>query len=720
MKKTKTLLLLLCSLWSVLTLGQGTQVFTIAPATGFAGTPYQIKFVRDKSKYPLNDAGLSALKNDVALGKLNLTVVASGCVIPAGTIPPLIAPTCSYSVSAPSWLTGLQYKHDGTTMTVQTAGDVSFIAFDTSPKTTFTATNPDGVPIASGDFKGYAQISNGIYTRQWQINKAPTSFSITAKNSAGATYSKVFSATTGANFISLIGTTTDPPSSTTTSPGSGTGVSDGDFVAGAFNFTDLAPASIPGDFRPSLETDKIKVTLDLREGTQPNNGLAGGIRYFTDKTSGNNTISMPVFQTGSGNDYGFPLGTTDDGRGINECLYRYPAPWTYNGVFLGIGDNVNESGDVREHPSRLISYGNDGTTLFTAIEPNQWDGDGLRTGDVFKKWIRVNGNEMRVWYESKFNRTSATGANERQESRFQEAPCDYLNGNYSTVYFYDGDSPYSNGSPRNFRLDDNSGMTPGATFMTENWMAGCDPATGRCQGIILETPAGQMGQFQSKGSYNAEGSLLSSTYIAYYPFQMIDYNIKWRHSVIFVVGTLDEIRAKAYQYTSWKRTLEYRFNKSGRQGWGGRWFNDGGYKESRSTWGPITWTSNEGEIVTPAVALDGSIKKQYVKYRYVSSTRQNVNMVVRWMRARQSGGNTNGTALWNQRFPEGAAVGDDYAKTFSLIADGQWHVKELDFSDRPQWRQIITQVRYTNDGSAAVGESLEVEWISGSVNGPAN
>lgn len=74
---------------------QAPHTVTIAPAPGYTGTPYQVSTIRDLSVYPLTTEGYTRFSKAIARGMLNLTVQGTGCVIRAGTVPPLVAPNCT-------------------------------------------------------------------------------------------------------------------------------------------------------------------------------------------------------------------------------------------------------------------------------------------------------------------------------------------------------------------------------------------------------------------------------------------------------------------------------------------------------------------------------------------------------------------------------------------------------------------------------------------------
>lgn len=499
-------------------------------------------------------------------------------------------------------------------------------------------------------------------------------------------------------------------------------------LAGAFNFQPLPTATIPADYTVAQANTDVKLVLNLKTGSGASNGLAGGILGIWDMNYPNgpqNAVSNPIFRPGYCGDCGYPAGTFDLGSGNQIGLYRLPTPWVYNGTSMAIGDNPLEYGSRNATSSQLRQYGrgliNGATADYTNVDPAQWDGAGMRTDDKFEKWVSVQGKEIKIWYQETLNRSSLTGAdNEQSYPRNQEAPCLYANGNLGTTVFYDGDAPYTNGATRSFNLADNIGMMSGQTYLTENWIAVIGPG-GRGIGMIFETPATQIGQFNGKSNL-ADGTAFGRNYIAWQPRVTIDKNIVWQHSVVEVIGTVEEIRQAAYTYTQsrYSATPEYRFNQAGRQLWSIINCSDPGYVASRTNW-PVTFKTGGAEIYSPAAAWNGSNKKVYMRYRYTAVSRSQAELSLQWRRARQSDtfppSDPNDLSLWNQRFPDGSAVGSNYSKSATLYANGQWNTVEWDMSNMTEWKGIINEIKFRSDNASA-NETLEIEWISGSQTGP--
>ncbi|GAB3961221.1 hypothetical protein GCM10028805_60180 [Spirosoma harenae] len=646
----------------------------------------------------------------------------------------------SQTTSAPSWIAGMRYTYNPPLLTFEGAGQIGQIKFERQDGTTFWTTNPDNVTVNSGTFYSPGPLDGqSPYDKQWKLYWHAAYPIVATLQQAGtsATYSYTVTPVSGANRVILTGGT----SVTVTDPGSGGGtVTMGTPLAGAFDYHEFSPSSIPSSYSIGQSNGQAKLVLNLKEGYGTSNGLAGGIQSLIDLSTGINVVSNPMFKAGQCDDCGHPIPSFDLGSGLTPVGYRGPAPWSFlpdvrpdlPGL-QNIGDNFLEMGSSHGASSHLEALGtgtiNGSSALFTKVDAAQWDGDtqsdnlGLRLGDKIKSWRALEGNVLKFWHEFSLNRTSANGGDNWQDSPIQqETPALYANGLLGTTVFYDGDAPYTNSPTR--QLDgsnwpDDSGFRPGEWFLTEPWIAVIDPATGKGAGLIFETPITNIGQFN--GRYNvADGTGFGRNYISWQPKMILDRNITWRFSGLTVLGTVDQIRAKAYEYTQsrYQSTPEYRFNQSGRQLWSMSKCLDPGYQTSRTSW-PVTFKSSESSIISPAGAWQGSNKHVYVKYRYTAYNRSNPTLKLCWRRARQANFPSN-ESWFLTKYPDGAGYGDQYQLPLTLIADGQWHIAHFDLSSKPEWKQIINEFYFSVDGSAAINETIDIEWVSASSNGPAN
>ncbi|MVM34375.1 hypothetical protein GO755_30365 [Spirosoma sp. HMF4905] len=502
-------------------------------------------------------------------------------------------------------------------------------------------------------------------------------------------------------------------------------------LAGDFSYEPIAASTIPGSYTVAQESDTVKLILNLKVGSYGNNGLAGGIQGIWDKTINRNQIANPRYADGRKSDEGREEGTLDLGSGFQIAPYRNPAPWVYNGFEMTIGDQPLEIGDINAQSSNLLTYGrgtvNGKTIDYTKVDMAQWngpnthetDGQSLKLGDILEKWVNQTGNWTRAWYRIKLDRNSSNGGdNFQQYPRYHEFPAGHANGSLGTWHWYDGDFPYTGAASRSVVLPENSGQTQGSHYITENWVA-CIGSDGRGIGIIMPTPSIKIGQYD--GLYNLpNGEGFGRSYLSWQPQLIIDKNIDLKFSLVYVTGTLAEIRKAAYDLTKSRRSLtpEYRFNQAGRQLWSLKNATDGGYQSARSNW-DITW-QNGGQLYSPAGAWDAvSHKKVYMRYRYVTYSRSNPGMTLKWRRARQADFSQDPpSTIYSWIYPDGHNVSYDYYYTIALQADGDWHTAEWDLTSKAEWKGIINELQFITDGTGAIGERIQIEWISGSSSGP--
>ena len=163
MKKRLTFLLLLCTTLAGLAQNTTTKTVVIAPAPGKTGVSYTVQLVRNWTDYPATTTGLTSWTAAISKGTFSLTVVGSGCLIPAGTIPPLTAPICTSATS-------------GTT-TGSTSTTVTIPAFSQT------------VAYVSASKSSFASSDGGHHTDQFITSDDYADYTITGAPATDGTYS---------------------------------------------------------------------------------------------------------------------------------------------------------------------------------------------------------------------------------------------------------------------------------------------------------------------------------------------------------------------------------------------------------------------------------------------------------------------------------------------------------------------------------------------------
>ena len=522
-----------------------------------------------------------------------------------------------------------------------------------------------------------------------------------------------------------------------------------------FPYQPLPPSDPPADPFPVYETDKIKVTLALRNQSFNSNepGMGGSVFQIYNKAKPGKTLVYNAL-VWNGEDQGAPkVGSPNrifTGQGLSECLYQLPRPFYATGEQgqpphdPSLGYNPNEVGDDALNSGRLQSYGRQGNKFYTEMLPMLYGQVQVPANEVrMRKWGEVKDRALILNYESIFNRSSS----ERPVTKTQEAPCLYVN-NMRHFKFYTGNNPYSNdgittfsASPSSIGNGNSSGSTngqrAGGQYVTEPWIGIFDD-DGYGIALMLKDNirsfigywgdgGGNSGQPDKGGSYG---------YIAHAMNELLDVNIRWRHRTEVIVGTVDEIRA--YVYANSYRPADkpsFKFNTAGREGWS---LNSGDGNDrhtwdepytgqARNGWKVYFGASSNAQITSPGVTWKAAqFNKIYIRMAYTGAETQ---WSLRFRRNRQKGdgplnfaGKHGGEE--GARYSDGTSDRAEQTALFPVTGDGQFRVYEIDLSRNPEWRNIINElyIKPHTDGKPGyqAGESAVIDWIGTSPNGPSN
>ncbi|MBC3793276.1 hypothetical protein FH603_3794, partial [Spirosoma sp. LMG 31447] len=524
-----------------------------------------------------------------------------------------------------------------------------------------------------------------------------------------------------------------------------------------FNYESLPAADPSSDPFPVFETDKIKVTLALRDQSSTSSapGMGGAVYQIYNKQRPGHTLVYNAL-VWKGEDQGIPRNGPPNqiftGQGLSECLYQMPRP--YFGLSEtneppenpSLGYNPNEVGDDHGNSGRLLKYGKAGNTKFyTEMTPMLYGQVRAPANEVLmKKWGEVKDRALILNYETTFNRS----ANERVVTKGQESPCLYVN-NLRIFKYYNGDNPYSGDGITTFVAPTSSngnasspnspnGQRAGGLYVTEPWV-GLFGEDGYGIALMLKDNIrsfiGYWGD--GGGNYAQPNKGGSYGYIAHAMNEMLDMNIKWRHRTEVIVGTVDEIRA--YVYANSYRPADkpsFKFNTAGREGWS----LNSGDGDDRHTWDePYTGRPRNGwkvyfsagsnaVISSPGATWKASLfNKIYIRMAYTGDEKQ---WSLRFRRNRQKGdgkldfsghhGNEE-----SARYPDGTSDRPEQVKMFPVIGDGQFRTYEIDLSKNPEWRNVINEIYlkpHAVDGKYQYreGEFAIIDWIDTNPNGPSN
>ncbi len=331
----KNLFSILLSLWSLVCFAQTETITVTIRKQGTAEVLYQAKALVNRSTYPRTSAGKTAFEAAASSGTFSLTTL-DGCVIAAGTKPPLVKPTCVVVNPAPSWIGNLRYSYNSGVLYLENDGSIGRFKFERQDGQSFTTTNPDNVAIQSGTFYGYGDNPNrGSYTKQWRVNLPQVALKLTAEQAgASATYPYTLTPATAADKVQLTGTS----STTTTNPGSNTSTAPTDFDYPL----PTAQASWP-ETNNTILNDNIGVgPVISRESSEIRKNWGGALQIY-DKASSNRPL----------------INFADHGREAENTLYGGPADFSRSigGTWYNIGWDPITVGDDGHHGSPIQSVG---------------------------------------------------------------------------------------------------------------------------------------------------------------------------------------------------------------------------------------------------------------------------------------------------------------------------------------------------------------------------
>lgn len=664
--------------------------------------------VRDITQYPLTTAGNAALLNAVNNG--SLAIIAR----PAAT-----ATTVQTFVSA-------RYTYNSSTNSISIEGAASTavqLKIERVDGTALVLGNPDNPSLSGGVFYGAGPLANqGTYTQQWAF--APRSgvsgsgvpavaLKLTFMNSDNTlfTYSFTPVTTTRTQLFTASTASTTPGTSTTTTTGG----------SSSANYTPLAASVIPSDYQATSATSQVEVRLNLKNGTATDptgNGLAGGVSWIGIPGSFNMLNAYVVGQNPK---------LWDNGRSLMVALYlgtnANNTAYVANGgtsrktpTDPGIGNDPVEQGDTYHNSSTLKNYGKgqDGT-LYTNIDPIQWDMHNVHTGALMKKWITPVGRALKIRME---NSTNEPVPNVKT-ARAQELPCLYGAGRLHTMKFYVGSSPYTGGALTTARFPDNyNSLLGGGYYLAEPWIALVGDDASQAIGLFMyanhRTAIGKFGESWS----NADGSDGNANYLGNCPFVIIDDVMTIRDSVEVIVGSVEEIRAYVYNHTfKPAHTPVFRFNKSTRQGW---YWNDATdtFAPNSDGWN-VTFNNYQSRIWSPA----GSWRGSEMGTLYVNMTLSGgpSKMYFSWHQPGQKEGdpadpNNTNIPLLQVLYPNGNQADGSQTVGFDVINDGQPHTYAISLGGNSRWTgKVISEFSIGatfNGNSAVAGQQVKMNWIN--------
>ncbi len=446
-----------------------------------------------------------------------------------------------------------------------------------------------------------------------------------------------------------------------------------------------APSSLSAlrqgiDGLKTIENGKIKVGINTNYG--------GAITYLAFLDSHGDSVSTANM-----------VNNPDLGRQIQIALYS--GPINYPG-YPGLGWDPIQAGDAFGNSSQVLAVESQPNLLYAKTIPKQFGINNEPGEATIEHWIRLDGNVVKVHAKVVMFRSDKT----QYEARQQEFPCVYLNGDYHNMWYYKGNSPYTNDPLDVDRILPNQPPSTlfGDVFPSEPWMASTND---KDYGVGLYVPDNyewKRGYFGSDLSGD-ENSIVAS-YIASTNRVLLDHNLVYEWDYELILGKINNIRSYVASKPHAPAGPNYRFDTS-RKGWY--------YQKASDTGWPI-----QGKLHVKMDQSDASLNNNRISSPYVHwKGRNNPKM---YLRAAFQTQNDKFRLKWRRTEDQAIIPSGDRYMDFPIINDGQFHTYEIDLSHNDNWLNYnIGQIQFgTVPDGPTIDGWVEIEWIASTANGPTD
>ena len=430
-------------------------------------------------------------------------------------------------------------------------------------------------------------------------------------------------------------------------------------------------AAAPEDHISYLDNGVIRLGVNL--------DLGGAITYVSASPS----ASTPATEAEIGPSRLNIVNSADWGRQIQMSFYSGPTPFAPNGkqpnkAWTFLGWNPIQSGDVAHHRSQVIEHSNDGKTIHVKCIPMQWPLDNEPGECTFESWITLDGNTAHVRSRLNNNRSDKT----QYGARSQELPALYTNGPWWKLMTYKGDKPFTGDA-----LEQMPAKMPWTGWQaTENWAA-----------LVNDDGSGlgiwEPGTYQFLGGFAGKpgkgGPKDGPTgYIAPLHTDILDHNIIYDYQYTLIVGNLEEIRRYVYEHASRSTPPTWRFEHD-RQHWS--------YQNASDTGWPI-----EGEL---KMVMEKDDPQMIGPLGFWSAA----DAPTLTIEAAYHADPGRAEVFWQRT---DAGFGAARVVSFDAIPDGQYHRYVVNLAASPEYRGIITRLRFDPVPSGKPGEFVRIKSIS--------
>jgi hypothetical protein len=404
-----------------------------------------------------------------------------------------------------------------------------------------------------------------------------------------------------------------------------------------------------------LDNGTVRIGVDLEIG--------GTITFLARSHGGENLIN-----------------SHDLGRQVQQSYYSGPSPfgkphpgwknWSWNPI---------GSGDAYGHPARVVEHKNDATALYVKTIPMQWALNNVPGECTFETWITLERNAARVRNQLVNHRSDHT----QYPAHDQELPAVYTIGKLHRLFSYTGNRPFEKEPLIQIR---NSGPPWSYWHATENWAALVNDREWGL-GVIHPRAYSFVGGFHGKPNSGGPGDDPTG-YIAPLRKEILDHNIVYKYQYLLVLGSLEEIRARAMAERINDARPDYHFSRD-RQHWILQNASDGGFP-LEGGW-PIKTGANGGHLIGP---------EQWWHAEEMPSV---------FIRAACKTHPIQAAILWSE---PGAGFGADRRVEFAIQPDRPMRTYQVHLAASPRYRGTITGLRLDLSRPDAHDAEVQIESIS--------
>lgn len=418
------------------------------------------------------------------------------------------------------------------------------------------------------------------------------------------------------------------------------------------------------------------------------------------------------------------INNMDYGRQIQYAIYGWPtlgfspqgkqpaaAQWSQ------IGWDPIQAGDF-DTPSVVTQFKLiDSNNLYFRTIPRHWGYRNSPAECYVDTWVKLNGRAIEQTHILHNHRTDAFD----NLNRGQDWTGAYIHARWFRAKSYWGNKPYTNAPLTDFDLQDQipniSESTGDATnlhtkgfYSPEKWMYlyNVDNPSAQGLGMWSKSPRfttmlipGGSGYKVDEGEFGSASSFMRTGPDA----EMMERNIVYRWDTSYIIGSVEQVRAYAYDRRNVNSGPKWDFTL-GKDGWWSNPWQGGAWDTATQTEYPhpgyweMKYETKYANIVSPDLALEAS-----------NFTKMEITMAI-------TGTHTQGSISFNKRRDnayrynrDGFTAFDDVTYNFDYIPDGQYRTYTVNLTSNPNWGGIISRIYIDMNGGMQLGRYVRIKSI---------